>query len=68
MMSSVGIAFCSVVSISVSAYSIAAVSVENELHTSKELSLLGVTMYTLSFGVRLRPLLCDHRRHADPCR
>ncbi|GAA5941346.1 hypothetical protein JCM3775_001548 [Rhodotorula graminis] len=55
MISSVGIAFCSVVSISVSAYSIAAVSVENELHTSKELSLLGVTMYTLSFGAA--PLL-----------
>ncbi|BGP36441.1 hypothetical protein JCM10450v2_000341 [Rhodotorula kratochvilovae] len=48
--SCVGIAFCSLVSLSVSGYSIAEASVQEELNTSKELALLGITTFTITFG------------------
>ncbi|KAK4055293.1 hypothetical protein OIV83_000576 [Microbotryomycetes sp. JL201] len=52
---SVGIAFCSLVSISVSGYSISIDSVVNKLETSKTLALLGIWSFTLMFGTA--PLL-----------
>ncbi|GAA5951045.1 hypothetical protein JCM3765_004662 [Sporobolomyces pararoseus] len=55
VISSVGIMFCALVSLSVSGYSIAVVSVREELHASKILSLLGITMFTVTFGAA--PLL-----------
>jgi len=47
--------FCALVSLSVSAYSIAEASVREELDTSTELSLLGITTFTITFGAA--PLL-----------
>ncbi|GAA6035960.1 hypothetical protein JCM8097_005186 [Rhodosporidiobolus ruineniae] len=55
MISLVGILFCSLVSLSVSAYSIAENDVRTRLHTSKELAILGITMFTITFGAA--PLL-----------
>uniref|UniRef100_A0A0K3CDZ5 BY PROTMAP: gi/472587111/gb/EMS24610.1/ MFS polyamine transporter [Rhodosporidium toruloides NP11] gi/647394703/emb/CDR35936.1/ RHTO0S01e10528g1_1 [Rhodosporidium toruloides] n=1 Tax=Rhodotorula toruloides TaxID=5286 RepID=A0A0K3CDZ5_RHOTO len=51
VISSVGSFFCTLVSLSVSGYSIAEVSVEEELDTSKTLSLLGLTTFTLAFAI-----------------
>ncbi|GAA6035825.1 hypothetical protein NBRC10512_007306 [Rhodotorula toruloides] len=51
VVSSVGSFFCTLVSLSVSGYSIAEVSVEEELDTSKTLSLLGLTTFTLAFAI-----------------
>ncbi|GAA5900772.1 hypothetical protein JCM5296_004891 [Sporobolomyces johnsonii] len=50
LISSVGILFCSLVSLSVSGYSISVASVQSELSTSKEVAVLGVTLFTLTFG------------------
>lgn len=47
--------FCALVSLSVSGYSIAELSVRQELQTSTELSLLGITTFTITFGAA--PLL-----------
>ncbi|GAA5828189.1 hypothetical protein JCM11251_002628 [Rhodosporidiobolus azoricus] len=53
--SSVGIIFCTFVSLSVSAYSIAENQVREELHTTQILAILGITMFTITFGAA--PLL-----------
>ncbi|GAA5943732.1 hypothetical protein JCM1841_002539 [Sporobolomyces salmonicolor] len=50
LISSVGILFCSLVSLSVSGYSISVSSVQSELSCSKEVAVLGVTLFTLTFG------------------
>ncbi|GAA5972660.1 hypothetical protein JCM11641_002963 [Rhodosporidiobolus odoratus] len=55
LMSAVGIGFCALVSLSVSGYSISENRVREELHTSKELAILGITLFTLTFGAA--PLL-----------
>ncbi|BGO94746.1 hypothetical protein NBRC10512_007307 [Rhodotorula toruloides] len=55
IISSVGILFCALVSLSVSGYSIAEASVQAELGCSKELALLGITLFTITFGTA--PLL-----------
>ncbi|KAM0793367.1 hypothetical protein ACM66B_000822 [Microbotryomycetes sp. NB124-2] len=47
---SIGIAFCSLVSISVSGYSIAVDSVMVKLDTTRTLALLGIFSFTLMFG------------------
>ncbi|BGP12470.1 hypothetical protein JCM10213v2_000387 [Rhodosporidiobolus nylandii] len=53
--SSVGIAFCALVSLSVSAYSISENYVREDLHTTRILAILGITMFTITFGAA--PLL-----------
>ncbi|GAA5856216.1 hypothetical protein JCM8547_000825 [Rhodosporidiobolus lusitaniae] len=50
MISSVGIFFCSLVSLSVSGYSISEGDLREELHTSRMLAILGITMFTVTFG------------------
>ncbi|GAA5922095.1 MFS transporter [Sporobolomyces koalae] len=55
IISSVGIIFCALVSLSVSGYSISEASVREELDTTKELALLGITLFTITFGAA--PLL-----------
>ncbi|KAK4050475.1 hypothetical protein OIO90_005058 [Microbotryomycetes sp. JL221] len=47
---SIGICFCSLVSVSVSGYSIAVGSVIRELETTKTLALLGIWAFTIMFG------------------
>ncbi|GAA6020209.1 hypothetical protein JCM10207_004371 [Rhodosporidiobolus poonsookiae] len=53
--SSVGIMFCALVSLSVAAYSISETSIREELHTGRELATLGITLFTVTFGAA--PLL-----------
>ncbi|GAA5892117.1 hypothetical protein JCM6882_005699 [Rhodosporidiobolus microsporus] len=53
--SSVGIIFCALVSLSVSAYSISENQVRAELHTTRILAIMGITMFTITFGAA--PLL-----------
>ncbi|BGP52748.1 hypothetical protein JCM8202v2_000304 [Rhodotorula sphaerocarpa] len=55
LISSVGILFCALVSFSVSGYSIAAESVQETFNCSKTLALLGITLFTVTFGAA--PLL-----------
>ncbi|GAA5896292.1 MFS transporter [Sporobolomyces salmoneus] len=55
VISSVGIMFCALVSLSVSGYSISVGSVQEELQCSRILALLGITMFTITFGAA--PLL-----------
>ncbi|TNY19571.1 major facilitator superfamily domain-containing protein [Rhodotorula diobovata] len=50
LISSVGIGFCSLVSLSVSGYSIAAEDIQEELDTTRVLALLGLTTFTMTFG------------------
>lgn len=47
LISSVGIFFCALVSLSVSGYSISENQVVEELHTTKTLALLGITTFTV---------------------
>lgn len=54
-LSILGFTFCSIVSITVSGYSIAAKTIAAQLNTSVELSLAGISLFTLTFGVA--PLL-----------
>lgn len=53
LISWVGIGFCALVSFSVSGYSIAVASVQETYGCSKEVALLGITLFTVTFGVRL---------------
>lgn len=55
IITSVGCLFCSIVSLSFSAYSIAINDIEERLDTSYLLSVAGVSLFTLTFGVA--PLL-----------
>ncbi|GAA5997302.1 MFS transporter [Rhodotorula paludigena] len=50
IISSVGIIFCCFVSLSVSGYSISVTSVQEELDVSKEVAVLGITLFTVTFG------------------
>ncbi|KDE09672.1 hypothetical protein MVLG_00078 [Microbotryum lychnidis-dioicae p1A1 Lamole] len=50
LLSSSGIMFCAIVSLSVSAYSISIGSVEDQMGVSKEMALLGMTLFTLTFS------------------
>ncbi|KAL8276146.1 hypothetical protein RQP46_011440 [Phenoliferia psychrophenolica] len=45
-----GILFCALVSLSVSGYAIGQGSVQTDLHASRELVVLGVTLFTFTFG------------------
>lgn len=51
IITSVGCLFCSIVSLSFSAYSIAINDIEERLDTSYLLSVAGVSLFTLTFGV-----------------
>ncbi|GAA6059611.1 hypothetical protein JCM10212_005110 [Sporobolomyces blumeae] len=55
IISGVGIMFCALVSLSVSAYSIAAANIQQDLDTSRLLTISGITFFTLTFGAA--PLL-----------
>ncbi|POY70315.1 hypothetical protein BMF94_6595 [Rhodotorula taiwanensis] len=55
LISWVGIGFCALVSFSVSGYSIAVASVQETYGCSKEVALLGITLFTVTFGAA--PLL-----------
>lgn len=55
LISWVGILFCALVSFSVSGYSIAASSVQETFDCSKTIALLGITLFTVTFGAA--PLL-----------
>lgn len=48
---SIGIGFCGLVSLSVSSYAISQGSVIIDLNTTKELAILGITLFTVMFGV-----------------
>lgn len=67
LISSVGIGFCSLVSLSVSGYSIAAEDIQEELDTTRVLALLGLTTFTMTFGVRLSLYLCVCTRAVSVC-
>ncbi|KAH8917397.1 MFS general substrate transporter [Atractiella rhizophila] len=49
--SAVGIGFCGIVSISVSGYAIGLGTLQNELGVNHELANLGITVFTITFGV-----------------
>ncbi|GAA5866346.1 hypothetical protein JCM3774_006624 [Rhodotorula dairenensis] len=55
LISWVGIGFCALVSFSVSGYSIAVASVQETFDCSKTIALLGITLFTITFGAA--PLL-----------
>lgn len=50
IISSVGIIFCGLVSLSVSGYAIAQKSIIRDLETTKTLAVLGLTTFTVMFG------------------
>lgn len=50
-----------------SGYSIAAEDIQEELDTTRVLALLGLTTFTMTFGVRLSLYLCMCTRAVSVC-